>query len=192
MIKLTQKILKELLHYDPETGTFIWRERDVKYFSHCKNPEHRCNVWNARFSNTFAENKSKHKNSIAYYVYIGITLDKKSKNYKAHRLAFLYMTGEFIEKHVDHIDGNSMNNSWTNLREVTNQENQKNCKLSSNNLSGYNGVCFAKRERKWLVSIGVNKRKIFGGYFTNKEDAIKRRKELNLEYGFHENHGRKR
>lgn len=44
---------------------------------------------------------------------------------------------------------------------------------------------------KIFITLNGDGKDISGGYFKNKEDVIAKRKEMNLEYGFHENHGRK-
>jgi hypothetical protein len=97
---ITQIELKELLSYDPETGIFKWlprpRSSRIKY-------------------------EAGHKMTNGY-----ITIRIKNKQYLAHRLAFLYMTGKFPDKCVDHIDRVRDNNRWDNLREVTPQENSFN------------------------------------------------------------------
>lgn len=188
--ELTQEILKELLHYNPLTGIFTWRERDSKWFAHCKDQEGYCKTWNTKYSNTIAGCKAKKRN--VYYNNIGITLLGERKKCKGHRLAFLYMTGKLPKRQIDHIDHNGMNNKWDNLREVTNQENQKNSTMQSNNSSGFTGVHWDGNRNKWKVEIKMKGKTIYGGRFTNKEDAIERRKEMNIEYGFHENYGEKR
>jgi hypothetical protein len=102
------------------------------------------------------------------------------------------MTGEFPEDQVDHIDGNGLNNIWTNLRPVTRGENNKNIRKRADNTSGTTGVYWDKRSRKWQVKI-----KLLGcykhlGLFDSKEDAIAVRKAAEVFYGFHENHGTER
>lgn len=67
--------------------------------------------------------------------------------------------------------------------------NAKNCTLSSNNSSGYNGVWFDKRRDLWVAEIMVNYKKKFLGYFEHLQDAIDTRKIANTEYGFSETHG---
>lgn len=187
--ELTKKILKELLHYDPMTGIFTWKERSIKYFSHCKNPEGHHKTWNTRYSRSAAGSEHKERN-VSYNI-ICISLNGKQKRFRAHRLAFLYMTGKLPKIQIDHEDGNGMNNRWINLRDVTHQENNKNQSINSNNKSGFTGVCWDKSRGKWSVKISINNKTVHGGRFVNKEDAIQKRIELNIEYGFHENHGRK-
>lgn len=63
--------------------------------------------------------------------------------------------------------------------------------LRSDNVSETVGVSWFKRDQKWQVYINVNGKTIHGGLFTNKSDAIQKRKELEIEHGYHKNHGRK-
>lgn len=93
--------LKEVLHYNPETGIFIW----------LKTLSNRTKV---------GYNAGTHKNN----GYMRIDID--GYFYYAHRLAFLYMTGEWPKNEIDHIDNIRDNNKWENLREVTRSQNNKN------------------------------------------------------------------
>lgn len=71
-----------------------------------------------------------------------IELRVDGKLYKAHRLAWLYMTGEWPRHDIDHVDGDSTNNRWANLRDVdarTNGQNRR--RPQKNNKLGLLGVC---------------------------------------------------
>ncbi len=96
---IAQEKLKEILLYDQETGFFTYRVNYGKF--------------KAGDRAGFLENRYEH-------IYL------ERKNYKSHRLAFLYMTGEFPQKGVDHIDTNCTNNAWLNLRPCTQRENNQN------------------------------------------------------------------
>lgn len=187
--KLTQNKLKEILYYDPPTGIFTWLERPIAMFSHCKYPERQCNAWNTRNSGKIAGVKRKDRK--LFYIKIFITLNGDGKGHQAHRLAIFYMTGHWPPESVDHIDGDGTNNRMNNLRKVSDQENKKNRSIQINNSSGFNGVNWSERYKKWRVRIKIRGKDISGGYFINKEDAIAKRQELNILYGFHKNHGRK-
>lgn len=189
--ELTQEYLKKVLYYDPLTGIFTWIERPTDMFGHCKNPERICNVYNTQFAGQEAGSIYTPKKAKTSYLVIGITLNQKTKSYLAHRLVFLYSDGHLPAKDVDHIDGNGLNNCKNNLREVTALENHKNYPMQSNNTSGCVGVCWSKASQKWHSQIQVSGKVIHGGYFLDKKDAIQRRKEMELEYDFHTNHGRK-
>jgi hypothetical protein len=187
---LSQHDLKKVLHYDQLTGIFAWIERPVFMFKPGKRQLNTCNIWNSRFANKETGCIWMPKKTKTSYLSIRITLNGKAKLYLAHRLAILYTDGHLPLEQVDHIDGNGLNNRRINLREVSNQENHKNKPMYSTNTSGYVGVYWHKQRQKWHVRINVDGERICGGFFINKKDAIARRKELEIKYDYHKNHGR--
>jgi hypothetical protein len=100
-----------------------------------------------------------------------VKLKIKGKAYFAHRLAWLYMTGEMPKNCIDHINGIKHDNRFSNLRECTRQQNNLNVPLKANNKSGYKGVSWFKPMKKWRATGYLNKKSIHLGYFTNPEDA---------------------
>jgi len=101
------------------------------------------------------------------------------------------MTGKLPEDQIDHINGDPTDNRWENLRDVTNKENQMNRKLGSNNTSGFVGVYWDNSHDRWRSQIWHNSKKVNIGSFKNKQDAIEARKQANIKYGYHENHGKR-
>lgn len=100
---LTVERLKQVLHYDPASGDFVWVEKTTPTARICVG-------------------------SVAGQIdstgYVRIWLD--GERYLAHRLAWLYMTGEWPTEMVDHRDIDKANNRWSNLRTATNSENKAN------------------------------------------------------------------
>lgn len=81
---------------------------------------------------------------------------------------------------VDHINGNTLDNRRKNLRAVSRSENGRNKKLNSNNTSGYQGVYFHKKTKKWKAAISINAKSVHIGLFFTKEEAYEAyRKEYN-------------
>lgn len=129
-------------------------------------------------------------------VYRQIKINKKL--YKAHRLAFLYMTGIWPNDGVDHINGIKSDNRWSNLRPACSFENHRNRKVSSKSKSGFIGVYRALKTNGYNVHIGR------GGMYANRYFCDKHYGSENLalmaaaffsirkraEIGFHINHGR--
>lgn len=74
---------------------------------------------------------------------------------------------------VDHLNHSTLDNRKCNLRACTQSENLQNCNIYSNNKSGYKGVSYSKTNKKWQVSIGVNKDKVYLGCFINLKDAAR-------------------
>lgn len=93
-----------------------------------------------------------------------------------HRGPLLYMHREIMKpsdnEEVDHISPNStLNNIKSNLRICSTPQNQWNTGPNKANKSGFRGVCWDKRKRKWRCSICVFPQRIFLGYFILAEDA---------------------
>ena len=110
-------------------------------------------------------------------------------NYLGHRLAWAIHYNEEPPEAIDHIDHNRHNNKIDNLRKCTHQENLCNQNLSKTSTSGYTGVSFRKDRGKYQAYINVKGKKYTLGSFIDIKDAIIARKEANIIYGFHENHG---
>jgi len=145
MSKLTQKELKELLHYNPKTGIFTWK------------------TTRGRFATVGVKAGSK----IHRYIRIKI----KYISYRAHRLAFLYMKGYIPEYGVDHKDRIRHHNWWNNLRETTQQCNIRNTGNYKTNTSGVKGVSWDKNSKKWYASIMINQKTKNLGYYNNIMEA---------------------
>lgn len=105
--------------------------------------------------------------------------DNKNKIVYLHRIIM-----DIYDKKikVDHINHNPLDNRKCNLRLTTNQQNNMNKGLQSNNTSGVTGVVWDKSRNRWLASIKVNGKNIFLGRFTNFEDTVKARKEAEEKY----------
>ncbi|SRR5229473_5448021 len=141
---ITQERLKELLHYNPETGIFIWLVR-IAY---------RIRI-----------------GDIAGYNSEGcIKIMINGDNYYAHRLAWRYMTGEWPSALIDHCNTIRNDNRWKNLREATyaiNNQNQR--KAHKNNNTGLLGV---RRSGKFFqAEIKLHKKSHYLGTFTTPELA---------------------
>ncbi len=158
MKKLTQEELKRILDYNPDNGLFTWKvgnNRRVKI---------------GDIAGT---------NSNGY-----ITIAINNKQYKAHRLAWLYMEGYLPENKVDHINRVKDDNRWVNLRIVSDQCSVRNRGEFKNNKSGVTGVCWGKNANKWYSQIKVNYKLIYLGYFENINDAVLTRWNAEVKYNF--------
>ena len=95
----------------------------------------------------------------------------------AHRLAWLYMTGEWPEQEIDHIDRNTGNNIFSNLREAEHHQNKANSKIREDNSSGHPGICWDRQKMKWKVQISVKGQKRLQKHFVDFDQAVKFYKE---------------
>lgn len=174
---LTQEYLKEALHYDPETGIFTWKVRPVSHFK------------SARGHAVFhSKNYKNAPGRISRRGYHEIGFGKE--RYRSHRLAWLYMTGEWPEADIDHINHNRIDNRWCNLRAVDRHANNCNRGMSEYNTSGFTGVSYNKQTGHWEAYIGFKGKHIKLGLHKEKQRAIEVRKDANLKYGYHQNHGK--
>lgn len=166
---LSQAQLKELLHYDPETGVFRWRA----------SPRYGIQPWD------LAGHKQQFSESLSYLV-IGIG----GVTHLAHRLAWVYMVGDQdIPPVIDHFDGNGLNNRWRNLRVATQKQNLENRKQSKANSSGFRGVSFHKDRQKWQAYVNHNGKRTYLGLFDTAESAAESARAKRAELFTHD-HGR--
>ena len=142
---ITQAELKETLVYNENTGIFTWavKRNGVK------------------------------KGAIAGWVNSGghIQITIKGTHHYAHRLAWLYVHDEHPSGQIDHVNRVKSDNRISNLRDVTHTINQWNVGLKNTNSSGYKGVSYAYRQKKWKAAISSAKKYNHIGYYETKERA---------------------
>jgi hypothetical protein len=138
--------LNDLLDYDPETGLFTWKKTSS----------------NRAVAGSIAG--TLHRSG---YPMIKIN----GKRYRSHRLAYKMFYGSDPVDQVDHIDCDKSNNKIANLRDATRSQNQKNRGAQKNNTSGFKGVSYLSKRKRWLAQIWYNHKKIYLGSYKTKEDA---------------------
>ncbi len=145
-MELTAERARELLDYNPETGTFTWR----------------VGRGNAR-----AGSRAGYKRPDGY---VFISVD--GKNYYAHRLAWLMTHGVWPTSDTDHINGVTGDNRISNLREASRALNLQNQRVpSANNTSGYLGVSFDSNRQSFNAKISIQGKGLNLGYFHDVEEA---------------------
>ena len=127
---LTADRLRAVLNYDPETGGFTWRVTGR----------------GIAFLGAPAGTKS---DSGSGKIYLKIRVD--GRLYFAHRLAWLWLHGEWPTDQIDHRDGNGQNNSEANLRPSNQTQNLGNVGRRSFSKEKYKGI--TKHGAQWLAQI---------------------------------------
>ena len=143
---LTAEELRKLLHYDPHTGVFTWL---VSLNSR------------AQAGGVIG--------SLDGRGYVQVQINKHA--YKLHRLAWLYMTGDWPSRQIDHINRIRTDNRWCNIREATGSENQQNRGVQKNNTSGVRGVCPSSPPGKWCAFIKVARKSQYIGTYNTLDEA---------------------
>ena len=146
--KPTQARIKQRLRYEPDTGLWFWQGTT-------KTGRRRSGTVRA--------------GSLRGDGYYDIRLDELL--YRAHILAWIYMTGEPPESDIDHEDRDRGNNRWGNLRLATDAENQANRPAQANNTSGYKGVTWHKMSGKWWARANVGGKQHSFGLFHDVHEA---------------------
>jgi hypothetical protein len=143
---ISQEKSKERLYYDPNIGIFTW----IKV------------AWNK--TQWIGKEAGCIDPSNGYVV---IKID--GVVYRAHRLAWIYMTGIDPGEQIDHVNLVRNDNRFSNLREASHTQQQQNGPLWSSNTSGHKGV--TRVRNKWRAQIGKDNRMIYLGDFSSKEEA---------------------
>ena len=137
--------LRAVLDYNKETGAFVWKSKAV---AHC---------YAGKTAGTYGKK--------GYRV-----IKLNQKRYPAHRLAWLYVYGEWPTMEIDHINRIKDDNRICNLRDVSSSENKHNCvDALKNNTTGFRGVKHkGSHYEAWIKSGGVQR---YLGTFKTPEDA---------------------
>jgi hypothetical protein len=143
MTMLTADRLREVLDYDPGTGIFVAK---VKRRGRC------------------ASGAEAGRIALGYR---RITVDRR--DYPAHRLAWLYVHGEWPQGPLDHVNRKRDDNRIANLRLATDSQNKANRPAQANSTSGIKGVY--KRYRRWTAQICVQGRRLNLGTFATAGEA---------------------
>lgn len=128
---ITHARLVDLLHYDPELGWFMWLRK-------------RGRVAAGQVAGSIVEADGR----------IRIRVEKEE--YKAHRLAYFYMTKEWPKDEIDHVFGDTDDNRWEFIRDTTRSENMQNQrKAHRDSVSGLLGASWHSRTGTWRAVIVV-------------------------------------
>jgi hypothetical protein len=143
---LTATRLRHLLDFDPSMGVFRWR--------------------------TPTSTKMKPGDPAGCLSQGYRVIRVEGRMYKASRLAWLYMTGDWPAQLIDHIDCDKANDRWENLREADKSGNGCNRVAQKNNTSGFKGVSKYAYGPGWVAHICRNQRQKHLGVFSTKEEAF--------------------
>ena len=139
-------LVRQTLDYNSETGIFIWKER--------------------RGGKALKGTVAGCLCGTNGYRVISI----KNCLYFAHRLVWFWVYGIW-PREIDHINGSRDDNRIANLREVNRAQNLWNSKKKSQNKSGFKGVYFNRRMKKWTARLTYRGDIKELGYFNSPEDA---------------------
>lgn len=145
---LTAQQVRDILHYDPETGIFTWLPYSGK--------KGRVNAGDVAGCLRASG-----------YIFIGTG----NAIYRAHRLAWLYMTGEWPKHQIDHINGDRSDNRWVNLRDLTNAINCQNIRVGSRKNSCFGLLGVSRNHFKFMAAITVSGKRTYLGTYETPELA---------------------
>ena len=115
-------------------------------------------------------------NTRSFYA-VATCLDK-NKTVRLHRV--ILNTPDFL--HVDHVSHDTLNNSKSNIRNVTRSENMQNRVVSRSTTSGFLGVTWNKRDRNWRAHMKLNGKSIHIGFFDEVELAAEASRKARIKY----------
>ena len=110
--------------------------------------------------------------------------------YLAHRLIFMMVTGNWPTNHIDHINHIKHDNRWENLRDVAQEDNNRNMPKRLNSKTGVLGVSLDKPTGKYRAHISVKGKAKHLGLFETVDAAKAARAVASAQYGYHTNHGK--
>lgn len=173
-------LANRLIQYDRASGMCFWRERDADLFvdGPRQTAASKARRWNAKN----AGNPICIRNNIKS---LGV-------RFQLTHAIWMILYGVAPSGVIDHIDGDTTNNTPHNLRDVPLAENTRNRAVPHTNTSGHMGVHWCRRAKRWIARIVVDGQKIEVGRSTDLDEAVAAWKASPLRGRYHKNHGRKR
>jgi hypothetical protein len=146
MTTISAQLVRSLFEYNAETGALTWkvsRGNRIKIGDAVRN----------------IDSKG----------YLRVTIGQRQ--YRAHRIVWLYVNGKFPAGHLDHVNCDRTDNRLANLRECDAQQNVANRRLNKNNTTGFKGVSLVTGGSSYMAGITYNRRRIHLGCFPTAEEA---------------------
>ena len=171
-LNITPELLRQLLRYEPDTGKLFWQSREDGSST------------SKRFNKIFAERSAGRVNSSGY-----VKLSINGRIFPAHRIAWMMHYGSWPDGQIDHENGCRSDNRICNIRCVTPKENSMNKKVSKKNTSGFIGVHWNAKNKKWIASISDGNKCKYIGSYKDVRDAVTARLSVQSSMGYHKNHG---
>lgn len=92
-------------------------------------------------------------------------------DYLEHRLVWFWTHEEWPKGDVDHREGYPNENRPGDIRDSTRSQNLANSKRPKHNTSGFKGVAWHSKAKRWRAEISVNRKRIYLGLFDNPVEA---------------------
>lgn len=143
---ITAEEIRQFLNYDPNTGHFRWKARVANH---------------TKIGTTAGSKNSKGYEQIRL----------RRRNYAAHRLALLYVYGDWPSGQIDHINLDPLDNRITNLRLATPSQNTANQRKRNGTSSRFKGVTKHRQMSKWQAQIKLLGKNHYLGLFDSEEAA---------------------
>lgn len=144
--------VRSMLSYDPDTGALTWL---IRRGGAVRPGDDAARAFYSRGSRKYKR----------------VTL--QNRRYLAHRVAWLLAYGEWPSSEVDHINGNGQDNRACNLRLADHSQNLANRGRNANNTSGFKGVYWHRRARKWMAQIVVRGKVLYLGLHPDRYAAAR-------------------
>ena len=154
----SQDELNDLFLLDNNTGKLYWKDRPISEGQSLRGYA----IWRGRFL-------GKEAGYLSYANgYTEVRLPNKELH-KAHRIIWKMVTGEEPNLKLDHINGDTTDNRFENLRQVTDQNSARNTKTYS--LTGYKGVTV--RDNKYIGYYSIDDVNYASPAFETPEEAAR-------------------
>lgn len=172
--EISVEVLRKLLRHDPVTGQLFWKTRPIELFRDTENrtAEHTCALWNSIWAGQEAFTSVQEGGYRRGGVF--------GRLYLAHRVIWALETGEWPVGEIDHRDGDTGQNAFSNLRDTDHSKNMKNTKSRTGSSSAYLGVSASKN--RWKAQIQCDGKKQHIGSFKTQVEAAKAYDEQAIVY----------